>query len=111
MKVLPYGDAGLLVEVDGLPEVLALADAVRATPPSGVLDIVQAARTVLLILAPHTDLVAVRQAVLALTVEPGAPPPADLFAFCLICVHLCSSVASCCLTSSPWPGCRSRAGS
>jgi KipI family sensor histidine kinase inhibitor len=29
----------------------------------------------LLILAPHTDLVAVRQAVLALTVEPEPPPP------------------------------------
>jgi KipI family sensor histidine kinase inhibitor len=75
VKVLPCGDAGLLVEVDGLPEVLALADAVRATPPSGVLDVVPAARTVLLILAPHTDLVAVRQAVLALTVEPEPPPP------------------------------------
>ena len=29
MKVLPFGDAALLVEVDGLPEVLALAAAVR----------------------------------------------------------------------------------
>jgi KipI family sensor histidine kinase inhibitor len=75
VKVLPCGDAGLLVEVDGLPEVLALADAVRASPPTGVLDIVPAARTVLLTLAPHTDLAAVRQAVLALTVKPGAPPP------------------------------------
>jgi KipI family sensor histidine kinase inhibitor len=75
VKVLPCGDAGLLFEVDGLPEVLALADAVRAAPPSGVLDIVPAARTVLLTLAPRTDLAAVRQAVLALPVEPGAPPP------------------------------------
>jgi KipI family sensor histidine kinase inhibitor len=75
VKVLPYGDAGLLIEVDGLPEVLALADAVRAAPPAGVLDIVPAARTVLLTVSPRTDLGAVRREVLALHVEPGAPPP------------------------------------
>jgi KipI family sensor histidine kinase inhibitor len=75
VKVLPYGDAALLVEVDGLPEVLALADAVRAEPPSGVLDIVPAARTVLLTLEPGTDLAAARKAVLALPVEPGAEHP------------------------------------
>jgi KipI family sensor histidine kinase inhibitor len=71
MKVLPCGDAGLLVEVDGLPEVLALADAVRAAPPAGVLDVVAAARTVLLCVEPGTDLSAVRRAVLELEVEPG----------------------------------------
>ena len=75
MKVLPCGDAGLLIEVDGLPEVLALADAVRADPPDGVLDVVPAARTVLLTFVPRTDLVAARRAVLALPVEPGAPSP------------------------------------
>jgi KipI family sensor histidine kinase inhibitor len=75
VKVLPFGDSGLLIEVDGLPEVLALADAVRAAPPAGVLDIVPAARTVLLTLAPLTDIGAVRREVLALSVEPGAPPP------------------------------------
>ena len=56
MTMLPLGDAGLLVEVDGLPEVLALADAVRAAPPTGLLDVVPAARTVLLVLDPGTDL-------------------------------------------------------
>jgi KipI family sensor histidine kinase inhibitor len=70
MTVLPVGDAGLLVEVDGLPEVLALADAVRAAPPVGVLDVVPAARTVLLVLAPGTDLGATRRAVLDLPIEP-----------------------------------------
>ncbi len=75
MNVRPFGDTGLLIEVDGLPEVLALADAVRAAPPAGVLDIVPAARTVLLTLAPRTDIGAVRRDVLALPVEPGAPPP------------------------------------
>ena len=74
MRLLPCGDTGLLVEVDGLPEVLALADAVRAAPPSGVLDVVTAARTVLLCVEPGTDLAAVRRAVLDLDVEPGAAP-------------------------------------
>jgi KipI family sensor histidine kinase inhibitor len=73
--LLPCGDTGLLVEVDGLPEVLALADAVRAAPPAGVLDVVPAARTVLLCVEPGTDLTVVRRSVLDLHVEPGAAPP------------------------------------
>jgi KipI family sensor histidine kinase inhibitor len=76
-NVLPCGDAGLLIEVDGLPEVLALADAVRGAPPAGMLDIIPAARTVLLTLEPGTDLAAVRKAVLDLPVDVGAAP-ADL---------------------------------
>ncbi|WP_345605819.1 5-oxoprolinase subunit B family protein [Pseudonocardia adelaidensis] len=75
MRLLPCGDSGLLVEVDGLPEVLALADAVRAAPPVGVLDVVSAARTVLLCIEPGTDLTEVRRAVLGLDIEPGAAPP------------------------------------
>jgi KipI family sensor histidine kinase inhibitor len=75
VRVLPCGDSGLLVEVDGLPEVLALADAVRAAPPAGVLDVVSAARTVLLCVEPGTDLTEVRRAVLDLDIEPGAAPP------------------------------------
>lgn len=80
MRLLPCGDTGLLVEVDGLPEVLALADAVRAAPPAGVLDVVSAARTVLLCVEPGTDLTKVRRAILDLDirpgdVEPGTPPP------------------------------------
>ena len=71
-NVLPCGDAGLLIEVDGLPEVLALADAVRGAPPAGVLDIIPAARTVLLTLEPGTDLATVRKAVLDLPVDVGA---------------------------------------
>ena len=74
MRLLPCGDSGLLVEVDGLPEVLALADAVRAARPAGVLDVVAAARTVLLCVEPGTDLSAVRRAVLDLDVEPGGAP-------------------------------------
>ena len=65
VKVLPFGDAALLVEVDGLDEVLALAAAVRAARPAGVLDVVPAARTVLVTVAPGTDLAALRRTVLA----------------------------------------------
>jgi KipI family sensor histidine kinase inhibitor len=75
VNVLPCGDAALLVDVDDLDEVLALADALRADTPPGVLDIVPAARTVLLTVAPGTDLGAVRRAVLELPVEAGAAPP------------------------------------
>lgn len=75
MKVLPCGDAALLVEVDELPEVLALADAVRGAAFDGVFDVVPAARTVLLRTEPGTDLAGLRRAVLALPVDPAAAPP------------------------------------
>jgi len=75
VRILPCGDSGLLVEVDGLTEVLTLADGLRAAPPRGVLDVVPAARTVLLVLEPGTDLAEVRRAVLALRVVPAVPPP------------------------------------
>ncbi len=75
MRLLPCGDTGLLVEVDGLPEVLALADAVRAARPAGVLDVVSAARTVLLCVEPGTNLDEVRRVVLDLDIQPGAAPP------------------------------------
>ena len=72
MKVLPFGDAALLVDVDGLPEVLALAAAVRSARPAGVLDVVPAARTVLLTVGPGTDLAALRRTVLGLPVDPAS---------------------------------------
>jgi KipI family sensor histidine kinase inhibitor len=56
MKVLPFGDAALLVELDDLDAVLALAAAVRAQQLDGVLDVVPAARTVLLMTEPRTSL-------------------------------------------------------
>ena len=77
MKVLPFGDAALLVEVDGLPEVLALAAAVRTARPAGVLDVVPAARTVLLAVVPGTDLAALRRTVLDLPVDPASAPEGE----------------------------------
>jgi KipI family sensor histidine kinase inhibitor len=80
MNVLPCGDAGLLVEVDHLGEVLALADAVRALPPDGLLDVVPAARSVLLTVVPGTDLATVRSHVLDLPVDlqPALPDQASV---------------------------------
>jgi KipI family sensor histidine kinase inhibitor len=75
VRILSCGDAGLLVEVGGLPAVLSLAGAARAADLPGVLDVVPAARTVLLVTAPGTDLGALRRAVRALPVDPAAAPP------------------------------------
>ncbi len=74
MRVLPCGDAGLLVEVDGLSEVLALADALRAETPPGVCDVVPGASTVLLTTEPDVDLADLRRTLLGLTLDPGADP-------------------------------------
>jgi KipI family sensor histidine kinase inhibitor len=46
---MPFGDTALLVEVEGLPEVLSLAAAMRTERPPEVVDVVPAARTVLLV--------------------------------------------------------------
>lgn len=74
MRLLPVGDAGVLVEVASLPDVLALAAAVRGARLPGVVDVVPAARTVLL-LAPGVDPARLRDAVRALPLDPSAPLP------------------------------------
>ena len=56
MKVFPFGDAALLVELDDLDAVLALAAAIQAQRLDGVLDVVPAARTVLVLAQPGTSL-------------------------------------------------------
>jgi KipI family sensor histidine kinase inhibitor len=56
VKVLPFGDAALLVELDDLDAVLALAAAIQAQRLDGVLDVVPAARTVLVLAQPGTSL-------------------------------------------------------
>lgn len=75
VRVLACGDAALLCEVADLDSVLALAAAVRSAGLPGVLDVVPAARTVLLLTAPGADLAALRRAVLALPVDPAAAAP------------------------------------
>ncbi|GAB3603710.1 5-oxoprolinase subunit B/C family protein [Microbacterium aureliae] len=51
-RILPMGERALLAEVDGLAEVLALHAALAASRPEGVVDLVPAARTVLVTLDP-----------------------------------------------------------
>lgn len=52
MRTLPYGDAGLLVELDDLAQVLDLHDQVAALDMPGVVDLVPAACTLLVRLDP-----------------------------------------------------------
>lgn len=77
MKVLPCGDAALLLELGSLADVLGLAAALRAEPPTGVQEVVPATRTVLLRCAPGTDLRAVAAAARQVTPRPGAHPGAE----------------------------------
>jgi len=72
VKVRPFGDAALLVELDDLDAVLGLAAAVRAECIDGVVDVVPAARTLLLVLEPGTALDAVRRRVTTLSSAPSA---------------------------------------
>ena len=73
MRVLPCGDAAVLLEVADVDAVLALADAVRQAGLSGVVDVVPAARTVLVAVQPGTDLAALRQRLVSLarTADPA----------------------------------------
>ena len=52
MRVLPSGTTALLVELDSLDEVLALYATLVERRLEGVVDIVPAARTVLLVTDP-----------------------------------------------------------
>ncbi len=60
-SILDYGDRALLLEFDSTAEVLAWTDALRAAELPGVVDIVPAARTVLVKLAESRYLAPTRQ--------------------------------------------------
>ena len=70
--LLPCGEHAVLVELDGLEEVLALDEAVRVATGAGhgafadVVDVVPAARTLLLVVRDGTDVAPVRAALAAL---------------------------------------------
>lgn len=58
-EILPSGDTALLVECDSLEEVLALHRGIqreRSTAPVGIVDVVPAARTVLISVRQQTEL-------------------------------------------------------
>ncbi|RHA37996.1 5-oxoprolinase subunit B family protein [Cellulomonas rhizosphaerae] len=77
MKVLPFGDDAVLVELDDLAQVRALDAAVRAARGEGrfaeVVDQVPAARTLLLRGVGAVDHAALATAVRALPAGPAAP--------------------------------------
>jgi 5-oxoprolinase (ATP-hydrolysing) subunit B len=76
MKVIPYGDEALLVEPDDPESVLSVAAAARAEP--GVLEVVPAARTLLVRAAPDVlDRLAALLPGLATDGTPTKPEDAD----------------------------------
>lgn len=86
MRILPFGSAALLVEPASeaaddeaaLAAVLALHAAVDAAPPRGVLELVPAARTLLLRLAADADPRGLAAALRSLRPDPAALPPGPL---------------------------------
>lgn len=77
MRLLPCADSGLLVELADLEEVLALYAELVDAPPAGVVDLVPAARTLLLRVDPAvTDVAQVARAVRGASPRRGARPHA-----------------------------------
>ncbi|WP_098957288.1 5-oxoprolinase subunit PxpB [Pseudonocardia sp. N23] len=72
MRALTCGDAAVLFEVETLDEAVALAAAVRAAELPVVVDVVPAARTVLVVTDPGADLGALRHTVSELPVAEAA---------------------------------------
>ena len=78
MRLLTCGEHAVLVELDGLEEVLALDGAVRAAIMAGdasfadVVDVVPAARTLLLVVREDASVAPVRAAIS--TMAPSAIP-------------------------------------
>jgi KipI family sensor histidine kinase inhibitor len=78
MRVLPSGSTALLVELADLDEVLALYAALEEDRPPGVVDLVPAARTVLVVTDPAlTTLDAVEAAVRRTVPRPGRRDSAE----------------------------------
>jgi KipI family sensor histidine kinase inhibitor len=71
VRLLPYGDAAVLVEVADLDAALALHADLRARPPLGVVDVVPAERTVLV----RVDAAATTVEALRTDLSSRRPPP------------------------------------
>ena len=79
MRFLPCGESGLLVEVEDLGEVLALYAELVEDPPEGVVDLVPAARTLMLRIDPaRSDPAAVARAVRAVRPQSTHRPDAGV---------------------------------
>ena len=73
VRLLPYGDTAVLVEVTDLDAALALHADLRARPPLGLVDLVPAERTVLVRLDPSATTVEALRADLASRTPPAHP--------------------------------------
>jgi KipI family sensor histidine kinase inhibitor len=74
VRLLPYGSRAVLVELGSLEEVVGLHRALDAERPAGVVDLVPAARTLLITVDPdRTTPAAVERAVRAVDVRAQAP--------------------------------------
>jgi KipI family sensor histidine kinase inhibitor len=73
LRVLPYGDRALLVEVDDVAEVVVVADGVRSEPLSDLVeDVVPGARTVLVRARPGVGVQQLRQQLMSVVEGRGA---------------------------------------
>lgn len=72
MRLLPYGDRAVLAEFDDIEQVVAWSDGVREAALDGVVDVVPAARTVLVVARGEVDLVHLRRRLSA--IEPVSGP-------------------------------------
>lgn len=70
MRLLPYGDRALLVELADGEQALALAAALREDPPAAVGELVPAARTVLVVAADGAGVGDLRDALQRVEVTP-----------------------------------------
>lgn len=78
MRMLPCGESGLLLELTELAQVQTWYAALAADPPAGVVDLVPAARTVLIVFDPElTTPSRVAEQVTGLEPAPGLTPVAD----------------------------------
>jgi len=76
IRMRPFGDRGVLVEVDGLDEVLALQARLATARIDGVIDLVPAARTVLVVVEPTSLSPSAARAWIARTAASDAEIPA-----------------------------------
>ena len=75
--VLAYGDRALLVELEHTDRVVAWAQALREQPLPGVVDLVPAAATLLVMVDEGADVTAVRRGLEGLTVEGTSSEDAE----------------------------------
>lgn len=77
MRILPAGDHAVLVELEDLDQVLGYYAALTAAPPAGVIDIVPAARTVL-VTTDDSDLDSLTRSLRAVQPSAGGQSGGDL---------------------------------